>query len=65
MQVMTGIALVADDRLSPAKRTGQDRERDLPLAAIGPDKGGCARRAVGSTGEMQAHAPEVARVLFQ
>ena len=63
-EVTAGVALVTDDRASAAvhDRADQQAECDLAFFAVGGDQRERAWRAVGRAGEVQAHAPEPARV---
>src|SRR5262245_63258871 len=61
-ELPAGVALVADDRLAAAQAAGEQRQRDLALGPVGCDEGCCAWGAVGGTKQVQAHAPEPARV---
>src|SRR5665647_1048709 len=60
---VAGVALVADEQLTAgAAATGQQLEADLTLIAPGIGQGERPRRTVGGGQQVQAQAPEPARV---
>ena len=61
-ELAAGVALLADEELAAACRTSEELERHLALAAGGIGEREGARRAVGSGQQVQAKAPEEARV---
>src|SRR5215208_90939 len=61
-ELAAGVALVANDRLAAAQAAREQRQRDLALGPVGGDQRGRSRRAVERAEQVQAHAPEPARV---
>src|SRR3990172_7837742 len=61
-ELTPGVALVTDDRLAACERLRQDLQRHLALGTIGSHQRGRSWRAIERTGQVQAHAPEEARV---
>src|SRR6266540_204440 len=62
LEVSSGIALVADHGLSALKAARQELQGHPALRALGRTQDGRARGAIEGARQVQAHAPEVARV---